>query len=365
MKKAAAILLCLCIMLGAVSCTTGSETETPEGMQIASCAGADYYLYVPTSWNLNTAYGVSGAYFSLDTLSAVSVQKYEQTDALKSEMAAAGVADTSGARIEWYYQAYCRPALENIALNESYKVRNEELGISYETTLGDANARQYRIQAYFNGQTIEQFQIIAERNAAFYVFTFTAEQSLYDTLWQSVEGMIRTFTFSDTPYYPDEDAKHLDAGAEAPEGMKLASNGEVKYLFYVPASWTVDQNQRIFAAYCSDCRSSVSVVPYMLDNGVTSMSIDDFFANTKAQLESVGSMELLTAEPNKEMLLGDVPAYAYRYRFILNGSSYEYYQVIAPYKGMFYSLTYTAPDQAHYTEHLDEVKQIIAAFEFC
>lgn len=367
MKKTAAILLCLCMLLGMVSCSTGSEDNIPEGMQIASCAGADYYLYVPTSWNLNTSYGVSGAYFSLDTLSNVSVQKYEQTEALKAEMLADGT-ETSGDRIEWYFTNYCRPMLESASMKDSYVIRNEALGISYETTLGGENARQYRIQTYYNGQTIQMLQVVAERKGAFYVFTFmaadTAEMSLYDSLWTAVEAMIYYFEFTDTPYYPEEYSKEIDPDAEAPEGMKLASNKEVAYLFYVPTDWTLDQYQRVFAAYCSDCRASVSIVPYMLDNDVASMSIDEFFAAAKADLESVGTVEMLTAEPNKEAKLGGVPAYAYRYRLTMDGKSYEYYQVIAPYKGMFYSLTYTAPDQATYTEHLGEVKQIISVFEF-
>lgn len=363
MKKTAAILLCLCMLLGMASCSAGSEDHIPEGMQIASCAGADYYLYVPTSWNLNTTYGVSGAYFSLDTLSNVSVQKYEQTEVLKSEMQANGL-ERSGDRIEWYFANYCSPLLESASVEDSYVIRNEELGISYETTFGGENARQYRVQTYYNGQTIQMLQVIAERRDAFYVFTFMAADSLYDSLWTAVEAMISYFQFTDTPYYPEEYSKEIDPNAEAPAGMKLASNKEVAYLFYVPADWALDQYQRVFAAYCSDCRASVSIVPYMLDNDVTSMSIDEFFSASKAELESVGTVEMLTAEPNKEAKLGGVPAYAYRYRFTMDGRSYEYYQVIAPYKGMFYSLTYTAPDQATYTEHLDEVKQIISVFEF-
>ena len=62
--RLAACLLALAAALGLASCAAKGE-ETPNGMMIASCAGADYRLYVPNTWVLNTSYGVSGAYRDL------------------------------------------------------------------------------------------------------------------------------------------------------------------------------------------------------------------------------------------------------------------------------------------------------------
>ena len=59
MLKGSLILLCLVLLLACVSCMKGPESDAsvPEGMKLATCAGADYRLYVPTVWNTNTDYG--------------------------------------------------------------------------------------------------------------------------------------------------------------------------------------------------------------------------------------------------------------------------------------------------------------------
>ena len=52
--RLATLLLCVLLLATLVSCRATEGEEVPAGMQIASCAGADYRLYVPTSWVLNT-----------------------------------------------------------------------------------------------------------------------------------------------------------------------------------------------------------------------------------------------------------------------------------------------------------------------
>ena len=365
MKKLAALLLCLCTLVSLASCSAGDKTEIPEGMQIASAAGADYYLYVPTTWNVNTHYGVSGAYFNLNNLSTVSVEKYRHTDELTAEMAASGLNGDSSAseRILWYRNAYCEPALKRVA--QSYADITAEAQIEPMTTLDGANAMQYRIKANVNGTAIYWHQLIAERGGAFYVFTFSVREDLLTMLWDDVSRMLTEFKFSDTPYSPEELAKTIDKNANAPEGMKLASTKEVLYRFYVPLAWTVDTNSRIFAAYCGADRASVSVVPYMPDGDVANVS--ELFAKTEKELASIvdeGGYELIESESGVECMLGGRKALAYRYRLTINGRTYEYYQVISTHKTMFYSLTFTAPSETVYNEHFPEVQKIISAFEF-
>ena len=365
MKKLAAILLCLCMILSFASCSSGGEQELPEGMQIASAAGADYYLYVPTTWNVNTHYGVSGAYFNLNNLSTVSVEKYPHTEMLVAEMSANGLNGDSPAseRISWYRNAYCEPALRRVA--QSFTDITAEAQVEPMTTLDGANAMQYRIQANVNGTAIYWHQLIAERNGAFYVFTFSVREDLLSMLWGDVARMLAEFKFSDEPYIPEELAKTFDKNADAPEGMKLASTKEVLYRFYVPLAWTVDEHERIFAAYCGVDRASVSVVPYMPDGDVANVS--EFFAKTETELKAIvdeGGYELIPEESGVECMLGDRKALAYRYRLTIHGKTYEYYQVISTHKTMFYSLTFTAPNETVYNEHFPEVQKIISAFEF-
>ena len=363
MKKLAALLLCLCMLLSLASCSAGKGAEIPEGMQIASAAGSDYYLYVPTTWNVNTHYGVSGAYFNLNNLSNVSVEKYTQTAELLAEMGAEVANASEIERILWYRTNYCEPALRRVA--QSFTDVTAESQIEQMTTLDGVNAMQYRIKANVNGAAIYWHQVIAERGGAFYVFTFSVNEDLFNMLWNDVARMLAEFKFSDKPYIPEEIAKNLDQKAKAPEGMKLASNKEVQYNFYVPLAWTVDQNERVFAAYCGQDMASVSVVPYMPDGDVA--NVQAFFAKTEKELGTIvdeNGYELIEAESGVECDFGGRKALAYRYRLTINGRTYEYYQVIVAYKTMFYSLTFTAPNQTVYNEHFPEVQKIIDAFEF-
>lgn len=360
MKKIGALLLCLCMLLSMAACSADQNGEVPDGMQIASAAGADYYLYVPTTWNLNTHYGISGAYFDLNQLSNVSVQKYAQTNEIKAAMQTAAIEDSASARIDWYYRNYCRPIIEEMAFDAS--LTNEDVG-SPNTTLGGANAMQYHHKAIMSGSSVRIHQVIAERQEAFYVFTFSAVEKIYDMLWTDVQTMVQVFRFSDTPYQP-EIAKPLEGDEKTPAGMKLASNDEVAYSFYVPTSWKVDQAERIFSAYVEEDRASVSVVPYMPD--AETMKVADFTKMTRDKLIEIVGEEgyVQVEEEDLNRRLGGRAAVGQRYRLTIDGKTYEYLQIVAAYKSMIYSVTYTAPTEEIYEKHIAEVEQIIAAFAF-
>ena len=360
MKKTAAILLCLCMMLGMASCGSNANGDIPDGMQIASCAGADYYLYVPTSWNLNTHYGVSGAYFHLERVSNVSVVRYEQTGKLLADMTAATLPDTAGDRIDWYYNTQCKPAVESLAWEGTYeqlKLENDAL------LLGDANARQYRAKMTVGGKEIINHHVIAERGAAFYVFTFAVETDMLDMLWDAVATMIKEFKFTDEPYMP-EAVKEIEEDPDAPEGMKRASNDEVAYALYVPTAWKINQNERVFSAYVEADRSNVSVVPYMPSNEELPMTLDQYFEKMIENLKSSNKdIQYLEVAPSVAMTMGGRDAATYRYRLTIDGKTYEYLQVVTYYKGNIYNLTYTALPE-HFEAHRAEVDQIISAFRF-
>ena len=88
--KVASFLLTLTLLLCLASCSSGDVTDeqTPEGMKLATCAGEDFRLYVPTVWNENIDYGTSGAYYNLSTQSTVSAKKYLITEDMRAQMAA-------------------------------------------------------------------------------------------------------------------------------------------------------------------------------------------------------------------------------------------------------------------------------------
>lgn len=353
----AAVLLCAVMLLSLASCANTSE-EAPAGMQIASCAGADYRLYVPTSWVLNTAYGVSGAYRNLEQQSTVSVTSYAVEDYLAA-MTADGVnTEESGERIAWFWKFQCLAPVESRALNQAMTMVEEEC---VATSLDGANARQYRYHGIVNGAELHFLQVVAEREGRFYVFTFTAVSEMFEIYRAEADQMLAYFIFAE-PYEPFEAAKHLDDGKDAPEGMKSAFGDDVAYCFYVPADWKISYADSIYAAYVESDKTSVSVVPYMPD--VASMSVSEYFEMSRKMMENLAGAEGFELISDTEKAdLGDRQATVYEYRLRVGGVNYRYRQYIAAYKSMIYCLTYTATEDA-YGAHLDELDAIVDAFQF-
>ncbi len=359
------MLLCLVALLGLCSCgeLMNEGEEAPEGMQIASCYGADYRLYVPTSWVLNTSYGISSAYRVLDKQSTVSVNRYAIED-YRAEMEAALTASGADAtvmaeRIGWFWRTYCLSSVATRALDQEVTMVDEECG-AY--VLHDANGQKYRYSALVNGETLHFLQVVAERGQAFYVFTFTANKEMFEPYLPDVESMLAAFRFSETPYEPADAAKLLDKGEEAPEGMRPAFGEDVAYCFYVPNHWQINWDQGIYAAYVEEDRTSVSVVPYYPDQA--EMRVSEYFEENRKMMENMGGeggFELIATTEGES--LGGRQATLYEYRFRVGGEFYHYRQYVAAYKSMIYSLTYTATEDA-YATHLGELDAIVSAFAF-
>ena len=370
--RSVTLLLVLSLLLGFTACSQVSE-EIPAGMKLATAAGSDFRLYIPSSWNSNTAYGVSGGCATLSEQSNVSMTKHvisAETEALiqadvqaQKEAEAANPETTDGTdrtgewRIDWFWRNECLPALEGIALGGSLA----EADAKSQDLLNKLNAWRYHWTGIANGTDLHFLQVIAEKDGAFYLFSFTATNGQYSSQLHNVEAMLDSFIFAD-PYYPDDYVKQIDGNITPPAGMKLASNKDVAYNFFVPEAWTVNRDEAIFAAYLESDLSSVSVVPYMPD--VNSMSVKEFYALCeKLMKETAGEdgYELISVTENMD--LGGRVATSYVYRYTVGGVEYRYQQVIAAYKSMIYSLTYTAKPEC-FDAHLSDVAAMIDAFQF-
>ena len=356
MKKIAAILCCIAILLSFAACANQNDDGTPEGMKNATAAGSEFRLYVPSVWNVNVAYGVSGAYFTMTQQSTVSAVKYVIDTEMQAAMDEAGL--VGGDRLDWFWDNECKAAVQSVAVGGSMTVVTED---SASLTLDGVNAHKHHITALTQGHVMHFVHVLAERSGAFYVIAFVIEDSLYTGLIDHMGRILDNFIFAE-PYVPDDYAKDVDASADAPEGMMLASNDEVAYRFYVPITWKINRDERIFAAYLESDRSSVSVVPYMPD--VESMSVAEFFALCEESMKNTageGGYELL--ETRENVNLGGRKATAYVYRYTVGDVEYRYMQVVAAYKSMIYSMTYTALPES-FDAHLSDVEQMIAAFSF-
>ena len=338
-----------------VACSDDEGEYIPEGMQIANCEGDDFRLYVPTSWNLNNAYGVAGAYYNISVQSTVSVVKYPVTEEMKATLPEGGDATKNAARLDAFAEQYCKAAIASQAVGEVL-VEENDLSISL---LDDVTAHQYHYYATVKGENLHFLTVIGERGGAFYVFTFTCAPDLYENLLPDVEKMLTEFIFAD-PYDPDDYAREQGDG-EAPEGMILVSNKDVAYRFYAPDTWKANYDQQVFAAYREDDRSNVSVIPYMPQK--EGMSVAEYFGICKNQMIDIGGEGSFTLISEEETTLGGRNATVYVYTYVIGGKTYQYKQVIAVYRSMVYSMTYTATPE-NFEKHLADVDAMIDAFEF-
>ncbi len=353
--KALTAMLCLCAVLLCTSCSLAKTDSAPDGMQTATAAGDDFRLYVPTSWNLNTAYGISGAYYSLNNQSSVSVVKYPVTDTMKTAM------EGETNPTDWFYQTELYTQLESSASGPI--IKHEEDCIS--TVLGGANARQYHYSAPINAEKLHFLHIIAEKSNAFYVFSFVANEELYAMLYSDnkaqsdVTKILQAFVFAE-PYAPVDPARETIENEKTPDGMKLASNNDVAYCFYIPNEWKTDTNQTVVSALSADGLASVSVVPY-LPNGEIN-TVVGYFEESEKMLNhaSGGAYELIDS---KQMTLGGGNAMCYEYTLTLGGTIYRYRQIVGNYKGMIYNLTYTAKN-SDFDQHINEFDAIVNAFTY-
>lgn len=358
-----ACLLCVVMLFSLVSCSNPGAEETPSGMMIASCYGADYRLYVPTTWVVNTSYGVSGAYRDLSRQSTVSVNRYEITDELLAELSAGMEGtdrspDSAADRMDWFAENYCEAPIRSRALDGKMDVITEDC---VATTLGEANARQYHYTALVNGTDLHVLNVIAELDGAFYVFSFTATSEMYDMCLSDVQTMLQKFLFAD-PYIPPDYAKKPDSGKDAPAGMKPCFGNDVAYRFYVPEDWEINMDESIYSAYVPSDRTSVSTVPYMPD--VDRMSVGEYFEMSKdLMIKMAGEDGFELISDTEKADLGGRQATVYEYRFRVGGTFYRYRQYVAAYKSMIYSLTYTATEDA-FDRHLSELDEIVSAFSF-
>ena len=362
------ILLCLCMMLSTVSCSQDSEdVEVPSGMQLATAEGALYRFFVPTHWSVNTAYGVSGGYYSLGTQSTVSVQSYPITEEMETALSAAVAAGKNATvaegetaptpaklRADWFYENVLKPTVASLATGGM-----EAVAINCVPVLLDGvNAQQYHVSATVGEELLQFVHVVGERGGEFYVLSFVSADTIYANLKDDFATMRDAFRFFETPYVPKTPVKVIPEES-APEGMKLASNADVSYGFYVPNSWSVNENEEIFAATAPD-GSSMSVIPYMPASGEEMSVLEYFEWNKTAMLKTSpnGYEEISTAE----ITLDGAAALRCEYNYTVGGVTYRYVQVITAWRGMFYNLTYTALPE-NFETNLADVQSILDAFD--
>ena len=335
-KKVFAVsILLVCVILVSVFNTgcAASNSDIPDGMKLASVDGAEFCLYVPTSWMLNTESSMSGAYYSISQKTVVYADVYT---------------DDGCETIEQFWEKI------SARYDAEYKdFKNDVEGGSGEAaTLGDKNAKKYVFSATIDGDDYKIAQYIAQNEGKFFVFTYSAETETYEQHLKTVEKMAKVFSFK-----KNEKTPVADRTDGAPESMKIASSDKVEYVLYVPSKWIVDSSVTAGAYYSDTDLSNVNVVSYYGDEMTVTEYWDMCDAEYKAQFSNYSLHE------NYKSKLGSRNAYVYIFTLSFDGKDYKMLQAISAYGELMYTFTYTAEEEI-FDSHLDEVKLMMEQFKF-
>lgn len=333
-KKLLAVLLALLFCLCAVGCSE-KDPDAPEGMKSATIDGEPFALYVPLAWTVNTASGISGAYYS--TVDGLSVSARYYTPSI------ATTKDT--------YLDLCLASAADEYANMGYELVENKLGatlgqkdalkISYEFDRGEIRIRCSQITAEHNGDLV-----------SLYLYCPKSELEARSEVLEEIRG---AFVLKDKGEAPAEVITK-----DTPEGMKLASNKDIEYRLFVPKSWICDPESGASEAYYPESgKPNVSVTSFVPK---TSMSVKDYFLLCEEGYKKELPEYSRDAEPT-ERKVGDRTAYSYVYSVKAGGSDIKIMQTLLAYDSCFYTITYTARAE-DFEEHMNDVNAILDAFRF-
>ena len=168
--------ICICTLL-LCSCNKQND-EIPEGMQLVTSEYFDSKFFVPSDWSPVTTTGTLVAKASDN--SNVSIQK----------MAASG----SYANADDYFRTDYFPKLTSTfksitLLEEECSVENQKFG-----TINNGAAKYVYITES-DGSVYKTMQYFSLYSGYLYIFTYTAEQSLFDEHLEEVASIVSNFVY--------------------------------------------------------------------------------------------------------------------------------------------------------------------------
>ena len=333
-KKIIAILLALLFCLSFAGCSD-KDPDAPDGMKSATLDGEPFVLYVPESWTLNTVSGISGAYYSpVDGLSV-----------------SARYTTNSSDKVE--YLKSCIEAYERAYLEREFTlVENEQTA----ATLGGKDAARISFNFKDGDNVIRASQICASSDGmliSLFIYCPVAELENRSETLEEIRAAFKIIGSSDS-------TPEVVTTKDTPEGMKLASNKDIEYRFFVPNSWVCDPDSGASDAYFPESgRSNVTVTSYVPD---VSMDIDEYFT----MCEEGYKAEFEGYERVGETVVREVSgknAHSFTYTLTVEGAKIKIMQIVLVYDSSFYTITYTALEE-NFDTHMADVELMLGAFKF-
>ena len=334
--------LVLSLLVGGLFSCAGSS-EIPEGYQYATCKGEYFRLFVPTQWTVNTESGVSGAFYTSPQPISVTM-----TEVAFDPVEADTASETSAKTV---LEAH----LTEVAKMDGY-IHSKTFD---KITLAGYRACEVQYSAIVSGRDVTVRQVLTKVGGRYFLFTYSADAEVFEQWQDTVDEILLNITFESYPYEDGHD-RNIPSDVTPPEGMKLISDNEVAYRFYVPESWVRDINVGQNLAYASDAdRSNVSMIAYAPENDA--MTVAEYWELCKKEYETALENFTLVSETQDKM--GEREATVYEYTYTLGGVDYCVRQVIVKHSAMIYTMTYTALPE-HYETHMEEAVAMQNALTF-
>ncbi len=333
LKKITALCLALLLFsLCAVSCADDNE-GIPDGMKSATLAGEPFLLYVPESWSLNTAGGISGAFYNSAQKILISARYYTPAD---PAMTLDGYVDFCSASYAETLSGYTVTARDAAILGGANAVR-----LNYTVTDGENSMTCFQITASYGGDFVSLHGYCAS--------------SLYEARQADYDSIIREFTLCEKS---DPNGEPL-TDKDTPAGFEIASAKHLEYRLYVPEVWVCDAQSGASEAYYPESgRSNIAVTSY---SPTVSIGLEEYFAQCEESYKvSLPEYERLGSETRT--VSGRV-AHSYTYRTRVDGLEYTIMQTLCVQNQNIYSITYTALSE-NFELHREDVEAILNAFTF-
>ncbi len=189
MKRILCLTLALVSIFMLAACSR-DKGEAPVGMKNAASDVADFYLYVPDDWTVNTGKN--------DLMASATV-----SDSDSSNITMIGFAD--GAEeydsIDSFWNYY-KDEFENRIFDKVTDEESSEIKSSFTLTnegeeilINTNAAKKYEYSGKIAGSEFSYMQVIIMKNNVFYIFTFTSTPDLYSKHKDTVNKLLDYIEF--------------------------------------------------------------------------------------------------------------------------------------------------------------------------
>ncbi|MBE6667695.1 MAG: hypothetical protein E7607_05255 [Ruminococcaceae bacterium] len=339
LKKIIACLLILSLAVCAVSCGKKNDesSDAPEGMKSATVDGEPFELFVPMSWLGNTLSGISSATYPYTQGISVSARYISTADDL----------DT-----------YLRKFHDDLEGQKGYMPIEKNA----DTLLGNEPAKRSTYSYVKGEESLRITYISVKRGDDIISLSFFCPASEYDNRTEDFEKIRTNFRFKEKTFADGE----VIIDEDTPAGMKLASNPEIEYKFYVPTTWACSPNSGASDAYFPESEKTNVVVTSYIPPNTGRVSVEDYFKDCERQyIANFEEYTLISESPEiRKNPIEDMNMYCYTFTVKAGGETVRIMQAVFAFNQSFYTVTYTARNEAKFNEHLEDFYKILDNFCF-